>query len=158
MGGWGGEDHRNSEQKQAQSSKGSLSTAVPCTTRLLAVGTDPPSAGVGGGDREGAERGACVWNQPSQRLPSDPKVTASGLREWRKQGQNSNGEKASLLIYRQGKDSQKPGGVLVTEPLKLPALGKVFFFFKQTKTKQNKKRPKLIQDEVPAVTSMLIGK
>lgn len=92
-------------------------------------GDRPPSAGVGGGDREGAERGACVWNQPSQRLPSDPKVTASGLREWRKQGQNSNGEKASLLIYRQGKDSQKPGGVLVTEPLKLPASGKVFFFF-----------------------------
>lgn len=50
--------------------------------------------------------------------------------------------------------------MLVTEPLKLRASGKVIFFKQQNKTNKqtNKTQAKLIQDEVPAVTSMLIGK
>lgn len=36
--------------------------------------------------------------QPSQKLPADPKVTAPGLEEWQKQGQHSNGEKASECL------------------------------------------------------------
>lgn len=70
------------------------------------------------------------------------------------QGQNSNGEKASLLIYRQGKGSPKTGESVTNTSPKAACTGKAFFATKQNK----KKQPKLIQDEVPAVTSMLIGK
>lgn len=82
------------------------------------VDGSPPPPKLLGKDLVSLQEKGGRGNWHSQGLPSDPNVTASGLGESQKQGQNSI-EEESHSAYLQTRTPRRQG-ILVKEPLKLP--------------------------------------
>lgn len=88
-----------------------------CAVRAGVVDGSPPPPKLLGNNLVSLQKGG-GGNQHSQGLSSDPSVTASGLGEWQKQGQNSiEGESQSAYLQTRTPRRQ---GISVKEPLKLP--------------------------------------